>query len=265
MQFSVLSSGSKANCSYVVNKYGSSFLVDAGLSAKQIEQRLLSLGSTLNGISGIVVTHEHSDHIRGIGAVSRRYKVPVYCCKEVKRFIDKPYKFETFEPGQTFTINEFTIHPFSIVHDAVEPVGFCIECDGLTLTHVTDLGRATPIVKEYVRRANAVVLEANHDPTMLSTCHYPWQLKQRIASSHGHLSNEDAAQLLAEAWHPELRHVVLAHLSENSNTPELAVAPFMQLFGDKCFDTFLVGNQHQATGMVSIQGTGTEAVALVVN
>jgi phosphoribosyl 1,2-cyclic phosphodiesterase len=265
MEFSVISSGSKANCTYVRSDSGAALLVDAGLSAKQIEQRLLSLGATCNSLVGIIITHEHSDHIRGIGVVSRKYSVPVYCSRKVERYLDKPYAVKHFEAGSSFTLADFTIHPFAIVHDAVDPVGFTIEADGQVLTHVTDLGRATPIVHEYLRKANAVVLESNHDPVMLQECHYTWSLKQRIASAHGHLSNGDAAELLAAAWHPKLRHVVLAHLSENSNTPELAVAPFKKLFGDSVFDTFLVGNQHAATPMIRVGESVVDEGLLVAN
>jgi phosphoribosyl 1,2-cyclic phosphodiesterase len=222
MRFSVLSSGSKAN-SVFVEAGGVRFLVDCGLSGKQAEERLAEVGIDPTTLDAIIVTHEHSDHINGVGTLSRRYNLPVYANRLTMEAISKPRAKEFFKTGEDFYIRDARIEPFSVVHDAADPVGFAIYAGGLKLVICTDLGRATTLVREHLKGANAIVLESNHDLEMLQSCSYTWELKQRIASTHGHLSNEAAGQLIEEIMHPELFHIVLGHLSENSNTPALAL------------------------------------------
>ncbi len=222
MRFTVLSSGSKANCTFV-EAGGMRFLVDCGLSGKQAEQRLREAGIDPQSLQAILVTHEHADHINGVATLSRRYGLPVYANQRTMEYIKKPRAREVFRTGQDFPLGGAEVTPFSIVHDAADPVGFVIRAEGLKLCIVTDLGRVTTLVQEHVRGANAILLESNHDQEMLQGCGYTWELKQRIASTHGHLCNEAAGQLLEEIMHPELFHVVLGHLSENSNTPVLAL------------------------------------------
>ena len=223
MRFSVLSSGSKANCTYVEGA-GVRFLVDCGLSGKQAEERLAEIGVDPSTIQAILVTHEHSDHIHGVGTLSRRYKIPVYANAATMEHVAKPRAKEVFSTGSEFYVGGVRVEPFSIVHDASDPVGFAIYADGLKLAICTDLGRVTTLVRQHLQSANAILLESNHDQEMLQSCSYTWELKQRISSTHGHLCNEAAGQLLEEVMHPELFHVVLGHLSENSNTPALALA-----------------------------------------
>lgn len=222
MRFTVLSSGSKANCTFV-EAGGSRFLVDCGLSGKQAEQRLAENGIDPKTLSAILVTHEHADHINGVSTLSRRYGLPVYANERTMERITKPRGREIFKTGQDFNLGSVEITPFSIVHDATDPVGYVIRAEGFKLVIVTDLGRVTTLVQEHVRGANAILLESNHDQEMLQACSYTWELKQRIASTHGHLCNEAAGQLLEEIMHPELFHIVLGHLSENSNTQTLAL------------------------------------------
>lgn len=223
MRFSVLTSGSKANSTYL-EAAGVRILIDCGLSAKQTELRLLRLGVDPATIDAIVISHEHSDHILGAKTFSKRYKIPIFANRPTARNMHKGYAEEHFETGETFWIKDIQIHPFSIVHDAADPVGLAIQAEGLRFAHVTDLGRVTPLVREMVSGSHALVLESNHDQELLRNCSYPWELKQRISSSHGHLSNDCAAALLAEVMHVGLLHVVLAHLSENSNRPDVALA-----------------------------------------
>jgi phosphoribosyl 1,2-cyclic phosphodiesterase len=225
MQFSVLSSGSKANSTFF-EAGGVRLLIDCGLSATKAEERLRRIGVDPASLAGILVTHEHSDHINGISVLSRRFRLPVYANERTGKMVKNVFGLERFETGIPFDLRGIKISPFSIVHDALEPVGFRIEGEGLTFTQVTDLGRVTPLVREAVRGANAVVLESNHDEQMLMECDYPWELKQRIASSHGHLSNKEAAELAQEMVHPDLCRMVLGHLSENSNTPTVALHTF---------------------------------------
>ncbi len=222
MRFSVLSSGSAANVTFV-EAAGKRVLIDCGLSAKQTCVRLMQLGIDPESIDAIIVTHEHSDHIAGIPVLSRRMKLPVYANASTSGHISDPYGRERFDTGVTFEIGDMRIHPFSIVHDAADPVGFAIEAEGLKLVYATDMGRVTPLVRDHVCGAHALILESNHDHDMLMSSAYPWDLKQRIASNYGHLSNDNSAALLAEVMHSQLLHVVLAHLSENCNTPDLAL------------------------------------------
>ena len=222
MRFSALSSGSKANCTFV-EAAGMRFLVDCGLSGKQAEERLGEIGVDPSTIQAILVTHEHSDHINGVGTLSRRYHIPVYANAATMEHISKPRGKEVFTTGAEFSLGAVRVQPFSIVHDASDPVGFSIQAEGFKLVICTDLGRVTTLVHQHCENANAILLESNHDQEMLQSCSYTWELKQRIASTHGHLCNEAAGQLLEEIMHPELFHVVLGHLSENSNTPALAL------------------------------------------
>lgn len=250
MRFSVLSSGSKANCTYIEGA-GKRFLVDCGLSGKQAEERLSQIGIDPRTLDAILVTHEHSDHIHGVGTLSRRFKLPVFANAATMGSISKPFGKEVFSTGQGFYVGGARVEPFSIVHDAADPVGFAIYAEGFKLVICTDLGRVTTLVRQHVENANAILLESNHDQEMLQSCGYPWELKQRIASTHGHLCNEAAGQLLEEIMHPELFHIVLGHLSEHSNTPALAletVGRYVKRTEGRSFglQTLLCGNIYES-------------------
>lgn len=222
MKFCVLSSGSKANSTYI-EVAGSRILIDCGLSAKQAEERMRLHGLDPSRLDAILITHEHSDHIHGVPALSKRYKIPVFANQNTSDQFAKCFHKEIFRSGEDIWVGAARIEPFSIVHDAVDPVGYVIHGEGLKFSQATDLGRVTTLVREKLSGSNALVLESNHDQEMLRSCDYPWELKNRIASSHGHLSNDTAASFLAELLHNDLCHVVLAHLSENSNTPTRAL------------------------------------------
>lgn len=251
MRFSVLSSGSKANCTFI-EAGGSSILIDCGLSCKVTEKRLWEVGIRPDQIEGIIVTHEHSDHIQGVSVFSRRYKIPVYANQSTSHHLKSIYALEEFETGNSFWIGAMRISPFSIVHDAVDPVGFSIQAEGLKFTQATDLGRVTALVEEALTDCNAMVLESNHDQEMLLNCDYPWELKQRISSSHGHLSNDTAGALLGQLVHTGLLHVVLAHLSENSNTPELALHTAERYLEAASLQTLICGSVDKATPLLLV-------------
>lgn len=233
-RFSVLASGSKANCTYV-EAGQHRFLIDCGLSARQIEVRLGLLDVNPSSLQAILISHEHSDHICGASVFSRRFKIPVYANSKTSKFLKGCYAIEEFTTGQNFGLGLVDLHPFRITHDAVDPVGFAVEAEGLKLTYATDIGKVNGLLLEAVRQANAVILEANHDRELLMTCDYPWELKQRIASSHGHLENSEAGRCMQEAFSSELNCLVLAHLSENSNRPAVAKAAVQAALADYDF------------------------------
>jgi phosphoribosyl 1,2-cyclic phosphodiesterase len=219
-----LASGSKGNATYISDGE-TSILVDAGLSGVEIQRRLASRDLSPEDLDAIIVTHEHSDHVRGVGILSRRYKLPVYINPRTHKAaprIGKLHETKPFECGTTFHISKMTIHPFAISHDAEDPAGFTIGQNGTTVGIATDLGIATSMVRQHLKRCALLILEANHDPTMLETGPYPWPLKQRIRGRTGHLSNPDSKQLLKKLQHDDLQHVILGHLSEINNTPQKA-------------------------------------------
>jgi phosphoribosyl 1,2-cyclic phosphodiesterase len=223
MKFSALSSGSKANCTFLGS--GDTFvLIDVGLSARQVELRLAQVGHTPQQIGAIVVTHEHSDHISGVMSLSRKHRIPVYANAGTKQFLKGCYHLEEFDSRAAFSIDGLNFLPVAIQHDASEPVGFVVDDQCHRVGVLTDLGRITPSIRAAFAGLSAIILESNHDQELLQTCGYPWHLKQRISSTHGHLSNDSAASFLADLADETLTHVILAHLSENSNTPRHALA-----------------------------------------
>ena len=222
----VLASGSKGNAIYVSDGR-TALLVDAGLSGIEIERRMHTAGLAMNTLSAILVSHEHSDHTRGVGILSRRYQLPVFATRGTSNAaasqLGRIERLHHFETGQAFAVNELTIHPFTTSHDASDPAGFTISQNNQKIGIATDLGIATRMVKQHLQDCALLVLEANHDPAMLTEGPYPWPLKQRIKSRSGHLSNQESRDLLGEIKHDGLCHVILAHLSEVNNTPEKAM------------------------------------------
>ncbi len=222
----VLASGSKGNAILVANDQ-TRVLFDAGLSGIEIERRCKSKGFHPEQLDAIVVSHEHSDHIQGVGVLARRFDLPVYISKMTGQFagslLGNIADIRYFECGNPFTVNTWTVSPFSISHDAEDPAGFTILNNGLKIGIATDLGVVTAMVKERLKACHILILEANHDPHMLINGPYPWPLKQRIQSRTGHLSNQDSKKLVTALKHAGLQHVVLAHLSETNNTPEKAL------------------------------------------
>jgi phosphoribosyl 1,2-cyclic phosphodiesterase len=222
MHFSVLSSGSKANSTLVVSAAGDPYLVDCGLSAKEIYRRALDVGVKLDDLRGIFVTHAHADHVRGLPTLLRRKSVPVFASYGTAQALSLSRWVQEFQAGDTIEVNGLCVESFSIPHDDVDPVGFKITSGGVSLLHLTDVGRITPLVLGTIGTVDAMVLEFNYDRDMLMACHYPWSLKQRISSHFGHLSNVDAEDFLTQVDTGALQTLVLAHISENSNSKELA-------------------------------------------
>jgi phosphoribosyl 1,2-cyclic phosphodiesterase len=221
----MLASGSKGNAVYVSDGK-TAVLFDAGLSGVEIERRMADRNLSPNDLTGIVVSHEHADHIKGVGVLSRRYRLPVYLSpkteKAAGKSLEKLFERRYFRSGGAFSLSTLTVHPFSISHDTADPAAFTVENGDTKIGIATDLGLATGVVKERLKGCRLLILEANHDPEMLIRGPYPWPLKQRVRGRTGHLSNQDSMALLTELQHDNLRHVVLAHLSEINNTPAIA-------------------------------------------
>ena len=256
MKFAVLSSGSKANCTLIMNG-DEAFLIDCGLSAKETISRLNSLGINPTAIKGIFVTHEHRDHTSGIRVLSKKLGVPVFCnfqtsevLKQYQDFIET--NFEIFKTGQTFNLGSFEIQPFAISHDAIEPVGYAVYANGLKLVYATDMGKVTTLVKNVCVESNALILEFNHDEDALWRCDYPWELKQRITSNRGHLSNVSATDLIAEVFHDDLKHLVMAHISEHSNTPELVSKTLETKIDTSKFFSCHHGSPYHTTPLITV-------------
>jgi len=220
-----LASGSRGN-SLFVSCRNASILVDAGLSGVEIERRLSAVDLSPESLTAIIITHEHSDHIRGAGVLSRRFNIPLYITQKTyqacRQGLGKVEQFCFFECGTPFEINQMLVSPFSISHDAIDPVGLTMEYNGYKIGIATDLGIVTGLVKEHLKNSNILYLESNHDSDMLINGPYPWHLKQRIKGRTGHLSNMDAKTLVSELKTEALKHVILAHLSEENNCPRKA-------------------------------------------
>ncbi len=219
----LLASGSSGNCLYLETTH-TRILIDAGLSGKEIKNRLAAIDVNPLDLQAIVVTHEHQDHVRGAGVLSRQLGLPIYISAATQKAvkIGKLARIRNFEPGEGFAINDFYFQPFSIPHDAVDPVGFVIQNNKYKIGLATDMGQVTRLVAQRLLGVHLLVLETNHDEQLLNDGDYPWSLKQRIRSSKGHLSNRQAAAALKNWLGYNLRQVFLAHLSEANNRPDLA-------------------------------------------
>lgn len=228
MEFCSISSGSRGNC-YVLRRDDLVLLIDAGISGKKIWEGLEKMGICPDQVDGVLVTHEHGDHVKGVKMVCRKSsRAYVYCNRPTweqfaeESFADRHRVFVTDEP---FTIRDIEILPFATSHDAVEPVGFAISCDGRKMAVMTDTGIITDRMYEHIKDADLLVLESNHEVNILKMCRYPYNTKMRILGEHGHLSNETAAECVASlVKEDDGRHrtVLLAHLSKENNTPEMA-------------------------------------------
>lgn len=234
--FCPLASGSKGNSIYLGTE-NTKILIDAGLSAKATITKLAQINVDIADIDAILISHEHSDHIQGLRVLAFKYGIPVFANTEtakgiVETFHDCP-KFKIFSTGETFEFGDLEIHPFSIQHDTLDPVAFTIRTSSLKMGFCTDLGFATSLVVNHLQQCDYLYVEANHQPSMVHACARPMIYKQRVLSRSGHLSNEACGELLNKVAHKGLKHVHLAHLSSECNTPELALNVVQGLLAEK--------------------------------
>ena len=228
IKFCSLYSGSSGNCLFV-NTNHTKILIDSGVSCKKICEGLEAVDASINDIDAILVTHEHSDHVQGLGTVSQKYDIPVYANIETWNAMEKqknkinPNNIFTFENDKDFKLNDLTIHPFSTPHDAANPCGFNIHNGTKRLSIATDLGHMNNELISELYDSSFVFLEANYDPEILKVSKYPFPLKQRISGPHGHLSNATAGKTISNLLlKNDLKEVMLGHLSKENNFPELA-------------------------------------------
>lgn len=227
MRFSVLASGSTGNAFYIETEK-QKLLVDVGLSGKKMDQLFAEIAVNPEEISGILVTHEHSDHIKGLGILARKYNLPIYANEKTWRAMEKnigqltlDQKFH-FEANSVKTFGDIEVESFSVSHDAVDPMFFTFRKDDKKVALVTDLGYVSEKIKKTIEGADAFIFEANHDVGMLQMGRYPWSVKRRILGDAGHVSNEDCGLALSDVITDNTKRVYLAHLSKDNNMKDLA-------------------------------------------
>jgi len=234
VQFAILGSGSSGNATLAKSAH-TTVLVDAGLSAKQLLARAQSLGA--DAIDAILLTHEHGDHVRGLKTLLKQRNIPLYATSATAHVLRESgiqATWHTFEAGQAFPIGDLTVQSFSILHDAVDPVGYVLRDAEKSLGLISDAGHVTHSVTQHLQGMHGLYLEANYDDDLLAAdTKRPWSIKQRISSRHGHLSNRQAAELLENISHAALRHVVLGHLSSDCNCQQIATRTMQQVLTSK--------------------------------
>jgi len=259
VRFSVLASGSSGNAIYLESEK-TKLLIDAGLSGREIERRLIGIGVNPAQLHGILISHEHQDHVHGAGAFSRRFGLPVYIHPDTHKASGNRLgwipEIISFESGVPFMIGDIRISPFSVPHDAANPMGFTFFRNGKKLGLATDMGYAPALVRERLKGSHALILESNHDLEMLKDGPYAWPLKQRIMGRTGHLSNDDSCALLRELIHEELACVVLAHLSEVNNQPGLACRAAQEVIRQSGRMIRLIAARQEETGeLIEVRGS----------
>ncbi len=230
MRFISFGSGSCGNC-YCLFTASEGLVIDAGIGGRILKKYFREYGVSLSCVKGVLITHDHADHVKAVGVIGSVLGVPVYATPKVHEGINRNYCVKKkidkslvrfLEKGEEMRLGGFSVTPFGVPHDSCDNVGYCIRFGGVTFCIMTDIGTVTDEMKGYIKEADCLVIEANYDEEMLETGKYPAYLKQRIASGSGHLSNKDCAKALEEAASERLRKVWLCHLSEENNHPELA-------------------------------------------
>lgn len=240
LQFSVLASGSTGNATYIETDQHS-LLVDVGFSGKQMEVLFQLIGKKINQLSGILVTHEHSDHIKGLGILARKYKLPIYANEKTWNAMEgligaiHPDQKFIFQTGTVQSFGGLDVESFGVSHDAAEPMFYAFHHEDKKLALITDTGYVSDRMKGIINNADAFVFESNHDVDMLRMGHYPWSVKRRILSDVGHVSNEDAALAMTDVIGDKTKRIYLAHLSKDNNMKELAKMSVQQTLASKGF------------------------------
>lgn len=256
MKISALFSGSSGNCIYIETEENS-FLVDAGLSGKKIEKALNAINRKAENIKGIFVTHEHTDHINAVGILARRYNIPIYISKETyrmsKKKLGKVNSIHFFDPSDKLKFSDIVVEPFSIMHDAIEPVGYNFYSKQKKFCIATDIGYVDLLAKSKLKNCNIILLETNYEPNVLLSdkCSYPWSVKQRIRSRRGHLSNNEAFKLLNEIRSEKLHTVILGHLSKESNSYDIVEKLAYNWAKNKNIKT-IIAKQDSSTELVEV-------------
>ena len=221
---SLLGSGSSGNCTFIATSRVK-LLLDAGFSRAQTIKRLLAIGESLEDIDALIISHEHSDHVKGLPGLLKKCDILTFIGEATyEALAEKPVlkRRECLRAGEPIQFGDIKISPFSVSHDAADPLAFTLEAEGLKIAYVTDLGVLTGLVLQRMAGSDVLVLESNHDLEMLRLSPYPWAVKQRIMSRHGHLSNESVGKFFEEDFDGKAGYILLAHLSENNNHPDIA-------------------------------------------
>jgi len=237
--FCPLASGSKGNVTYLGTER-TKLLIDVGIGIRTLTQRLSDLCVDIRTIDAILISHEHLDHIRSAERVATKYQIPLLANSETAKAMLSIFKgvpkFKIFSTGEGFVVGDIHIHPFSIQHDTMDPVAFTFCVDQLKIGVCTDLGFATTLVQSHLQDCDYLCVEANHDPSLVHGSSRPPICKQRILGRQGHLSNLSCAQLIDKVYHPKLKHIYLAHLSQECNHPQLAIDYVRKQLGDRQVD-----------------------------
>lgn len=248
-----MSSGSRGNCIYL-ESFSAKIIIDSGLSVKELRQRLKFINRTPEELDAVFLTHEHSDHIGGVGPLVRKYEIPLFATKGTLHAGEKLGRvpiFNYIRAGETINIGGLEIEPYKTSHDARESVAYVIRCQNRKLGHATDMGIVTHQTREILKNAHVLLVESNHDIEMLDVGPYPWPLKQRIKSTLGHLSNDACGELLAAVSHEHLKQVVLMHLSQTNNHSEIARITALQALGSRS-PILSLAQQNQATELKEV-------------
>jgi phosphoribosyl 1,2-cyclic phosphodiesterase len=234
VRFATLGSGSRGNA-VLVEGGGNRVLIDCGFAAREAERRLKRLGADASDLDAILVTHEHGDHVRGVAALARRHRIPVWSTPGTWRRVkgQAPEGLRLFSGhGAGFGVGDLRVEPFPVPHDAREPCQFVLESEGRRLGLLTDTGTVTRHIRDLLRDCDAMMLECNHDTAMLRTGPYPPALRERVGGAFGHLSNDQAAELIDALPHRNLSSLLVAHVSEKNNRPELARSALLEVDAD---------------------------------
>ncbi len=264
MKICSIASSSSGNCIYVGSD-NTHILIDAGISGKRVKAGLNSIGVEPESIDAVLITHEHSDHIKGLGVISRKYNIPIYATEPTWRKIISSkltgtideMLFHEITPDSKLKIKEIDVHPFSTSHDAVEPVCYTFTKKDKKISVATDLGCYDSYTKEHLKDSNILFIEANHDIEMLENGSYPYYIKERILSDEGHLSNETSGRLISELFCEKLQYILLGHLSRENNDPKVAGESVKKVL-ETCDNIsmsgveLIVSKKEEITGLITI-------------